>query len=255
MPSEPTPSPSLPSPLPKQSQIISRFLSPAVWLWLRSQVEQVEELQLQIKGGDRQLLTGYIPQISISAQRVVYQGLHLSRIRLVGSEIRANLGQVIKGKPLKLLEVIPVWGELWLQEAELNASLQAPLLAKAITEFIVNLLRSSEVELTESSESQALKLDNLSILIGTNQLTLSANLVSMSGGKNPLAIRTGLERVSGHELQLNHPQWLPHSQAKRGLPLTDLHGFRIDLGSEVDLQEFTLEPGQIFCRGKINVIP
>jgi hypothetical protein len=37
--------------------------------------------------------------------------------------------------------------------------------------------------------------------------------------------------------------------------LNDLHGFRIDLGSEVDIKTLTLEPGQIFCQGKINVIP
>jgi hypothetical protein len=240
----------------KQSRIIGSVLSPAVGLWLRSQVEKVDQLELQIEGGDRQLLTGHIPQISIMAQGVIYQGLHLNQIHLRGSGIRVNLGQVIKGKPLRLLETVPVWGELLLREAELNASLQAPLSANAVTEFVVNLLRSSDATgLAENGEEQPLNLQNLKILIGADHLTLSANLVSLSGETTLLVIRTGLQLVSGHELQLTHPQWLPHLQAKRGLPLTDLHGFEINLGSEVDIQTLTLQPGQLFCRGKINVIP
>jgi hypothetical protein len=236
--------------------MISSVLSPAVRLWLRSQVEKVEQLEVEIEGGDRQLLTGHIPQVSISAKGIIYQGLHLSRLDLKGSSIRVNLGQVIKGKPLRLLEVVPVWGELLVREAELNASLKAPLLANAITEFVVNLLQSSDAAgLAESGEEQALNLQNLRILIGANLVTLSADLISVSGESTLLVIRTGLEQVSGHELQLTHPQWLPHLQAKRGLPLTDLHGFQIDLGSEVDIQTLTLEPGQLFCQGKINVIP
>ncbi|MBD1999843.1 DUF2993 domain-containing protein [Leptolyngbya sp. FACHB-541] len=242
--------------VPPRHRMISSVLSPAVRLWLRSQVEQVDQLEVEIEGGDRQLLTGHIPQVSISAQGVIYQGLHLSCIDLTGTGIRVNLGQVIKGKPLRLLEVVPVWGELLMREAELNDSLKAPLLANAVTEFLVNLLRSSDASgLAEGGEEQSLNLQNLSILIGANQLTLSADLISVSGETTLLVIRTGLEQVSEHELQLTHPQWLPHLQAKRGLPLNDLHGFLIDLGSEVDIETLTLEPGQIFCQGKINVIP
>jgi hypothetical protein len=82
---------------PKKSTIISTVLSPALRLWLRSQVEQLEALQFNIIGGDRQILTGHIPGVSIAASGVVYQGLHLSKIQLEGTDIRVNLGQVIKG--------------------------------------------------------------------------------------------------------------------------------------------------------------
>ncbi|MEQ8962975.1 MAG: hypothetical protein RLP02_34535 [Coleofasciculus sp. C2-GNP5-27] len=37
-------------------------------------------------------------------------------------------------------------------------------------------------------------------------------------------------------------------------PIT-LDHFMIDLGSEVDLEELTLTPGQLICRGCIRVIP
>jgi predicted phage tail protein len=120
------------------SRIISRILSPAVRLWLRSQVEQVEDLQFQIEGGDRQILSGHIPRVAIAARQVVYQGLHLSQMDLAGTGIRINLGQVLKGKPLKLLEIVPVEGEMQLQEADLNASLRAPILSGAVSELLVN---------------------------------------------------------------------------------------------------------------------
>ncbi|NJO48844.1 MAG: hypothetical protein HC840_04485 [Leptolyngbyaceae cyanobacterium RM2_2_4] len=34
----------------KQSRIIGSFLSPAVGLWLRSQVEKVDQLEIEIEG-------------------------------------------------------------------------------------------------------------------------------------------------------------------------------------------------------------
>lgn len=241
---------------PKQSRIISRVLSPAVRLWLRSQVEQIEDLQFEIRGGDRQILSGYIPKVVIFARKAIYQGLHLSQVELSGEEIRVNLGQVLKGEPLRLLGVVPVQGEVLLQEADLNASLQAPLLADALVEFLATLLQSgAPTDLLGAASPDQLNLKNPQILIGENQLTLSASLISLSGNSTPFAIRTGLQLASGHEFQLDQPHWLPHLQAKRGFPLKDLQGFKIDLGPEVDLQELTIGNHQICCRGRINVIP
>ncbi len=242
-----------------QSRMIGSVLSPAVRLWLRSQVEQVEDLQFEIAGGDRQILTGHIPEVSISARNAVYQGLHLSQIQVVGTGIRINLSQMLRGKPLRLLTVVPLQGELFLDEADLNASLQAPLLADAIAEFLIKLLQSGPIadlaDESDASEQQALNLQNLQIAIGLDQLTVSASLISVSGSETAIAIRTALQLVEGRILRLENPQWLPHARAKRGLPLDDLHGFEVDLGPEVDIQTFTLEERRIACRGRINVIP
>jgi hypothetical protein len=245
---------SVDQPAPQQRHLVSSILSPALRLWLRSQVEQVEDLQVQIAGGDRQILTGYIPQVAISAQNAVYQGLHLSQIQLTGSNIRINLGQVLRGKSLRLLAIVPVKGEALFREADLNASLQAPLLADAVTEFLLNLLQSSDPDQLESDQGK-LNLQNLQLVLDTDQFTLSASLVARSGQVNPVVIRSGLGLASGHELRLENPQWLPNAQAKRGLPLSDLDGFQIDLGADVDIAELRLEPGQLICRGQVNVIP
>jgi hypothetical protein len=239
----------------KHRHWVSSILSPAVRLYLRSQVQQVEELCLQIEGGDRQILTGHIPQVSVSARNAVYQGFHLSYISLIGSNIRVNIGQVLRGKPFRLLAIVPVEGEALLQEADLNASLRSPLLAAAVTDFLVNLLRSQGADSTPGEAEESLKLKDLQLLIHPNQLTLSASLISASGHVTPLVICSGIELASGHELQFTRPQWLTHAHAKRGLPLKDLDGFLIDLGAEVNIQELKLESGQIACRGQVNVIP
>ena len=123
-------------PVSSKQRIISKILSPAVWLWLRSQVEQVSNLEVKISGSDRQILTGYIPRVFMCARHVVYQGLHLSQVQLVGENILTNLGQVLRGKPLQLLEPVPVSGELLLKESDLNASLQSPLLANALNDLL-----------------------------------------------------------------------------------------------------------------------
>lgn len=242
---------------PKQGQLISKVLSPAVRLWLRSQVEQVETLQVKIEGGDRRILTGQIQRVGITAHKAIYQGLHLSHLHLVGENIRINLGQVLRGKPLNLLEPIPVTGSVLLEEADLNASLSASLLANALAEFLATLLKSEIQAVLDAPlpGHQAINLQNSKIIIATGQLTLSANLVAVSGTLTPIVIRTGLQLKNGHTLQLDRPQWLTHLQAKRGLPLGDLDGFEIDLGTEVDLQELSLENSTLVCRGRIMVTP
>jgi hypothetical protein len=252
-------SPDNPVPEATQRGVISRILPSAIALWLRSQTEHIEALQIDIQGRDRQILTGKISQVSLSAQQAIYQGLHLSQIRLLAQNIRLNLGQVIRGQPLQILDVIPVQGRLSLTEADLNASLQAPLLADAIADFLVNLLQSGhalddlEADL-EAKPTAKLNLKDPQMQIGHQQLTLSTQLVTASG-KTPVVIRTGLSLANPSTLQLDHPLWLPRPQAKRGFPLDDLDGYQIDLGTDVALQELILEPGQLICQGRINVIP
>ena len=95
------------------SKLISKLLSSAVKLYLRSQVTQVEDLQVKISGKNKQILKGYIPQVFLSCDRAIYQGLNLSQIELNGLDIAINLPEVIKKKPLRLLE--PIFVEIKLK--------------------------------------------------------------------------------------------------------------------------------------------
>ncbi len=238
-----------------QSRIISTVLAPAVRLWVRSQLEHVDDLHLTLEAGDRQLLSGCISRVSVSAQNAVYRGLHLSQVSIVAEQIRTNLAQVLRGKPLRLLEPFPIAGEVLLYETDLNASLQAPLLANGVIEFLLTLLRSDEAgdDLAHQSP-QEIRLQNPQVMLGEGQVTLTATLVTTSEQPTTVVIRTGLRLSQGNQLHLDHPQWLPHANARQGLPLRDLDGFAFDLG-DVSLKELNLEPGQIRCCGQIMVIP
>jgi hypothetical protein len=234
---------------PKTSRIISTVLSPAVRLWLRSQVEQVEALQFNIIGGDRQILTGYIPSVSIAASSAVYKGLHLSKVQLEGTDIRVNLRQVLKGKPLQLLEPVPVIGQLLLLQGDLQASLRASLLSNALTELLGTLLQANGI----TKPVDDLKNKQISwqqITIETGQLTLSGTLTDSTLGTTSITLRAGLQLATPRELHLNPLQIQISPASPR-----NLDGFHIDLGSEVDIQELTLTPGQLMCRGRLSVIP
>lgn len=235
---------------PKASRIISSVLSPAVQLWLRSQVEQVEALQFHIVGGDREILKGHIPGVSVAASKAVYQGLHLSHIELEGSNIHVNLGQAIKGKPLRLLEPIPVEGQLFLRESDLQASLGSPLLSTALSDLLNTFLKAYGVT-TLADELQDATITWQQVDIDTDQLTIFGTLTHAAFETTPVLIRAGLQLATSRQLRLNPLQIQLHSST----PPLNLDGFQIDLGSDVDLQELTLTPGKIACRGRLKVIP
>jgi hypothetical protein len=231
-------------------------LSPAVGLWLRSQLEHVEDLHLTIEAGDRQLLSGCISRVVVSARNAVYRGLHLSQVSLVGEQIRTNLAQVVRGKPLRLLKAFPIVGDVLLYEADLNQSLQAPLLAQGVIEFLLTLLRSDgENDELSQRTPQEIRLQDPKVILGDGLVTLSATLATVSGQPTSVVIRTGLRLSNGNQLHLDRPHLLPHANARQGFPLRDLDGFAFDLGSDVALQTLSLQLGQISCQGQIMVTP
>ncbi|NEP14005.1 MAG: DUF2993 domain-containing protein [Symploca sp. SIO2C1] len=234
----------------KQSRIVSKVLIRALELWLKSQVEQVEALELEIFGGNRQILTGHIPSVSLAASHAIYQGLHLSQIQLQGGSIRINLSQVIKGKPLRLLEPVPVEGQLLLLERDLQASLRSPLLSTALTDLVNTWLKCPGT----SNLAQQLKDQQISwqqIELDTHRLTLKGTLTDASLQTVPVVIHAGIELATKSLLRLTSLQIQSHPEQ----PLLNLDDFELDLGSEVELDELTLTPGQLLCRGSLKVIP
>ncbi|WP_445245169.1 LmeA family phospholipid-binding protein [Microcoleus sp. OTE_8_concoct_300] len=236
--------PGKPSPTSQGSRIASAVLSPAVQLWLRSQVQQVDELKVKIEGSDRQIFSGAIPKVTAAARGAVYKGLHLTEVALEGCGIRINLGQALKGQPLRLMESVPVAGVLRLSQADLNASLKAPLLADALSEFLLPLLPLTDRE-------KSLKLQNSQIAIEAGVLTLSAAILRAGGRQIPLVLRTGLRMASDHELMFEAPEIEMDGELKS----SDFNGFKIDFGPEVEIEELLLSPGEIVCRGGIRVLP
>jgi hypothetical protein len=226
----------------KQSRLITKVLSPALRLWLRSQVSQVSQLEVNIFGGDRQILSGYIPKVAIFALNAVYQGLCITQIQLVAENIRINVGGILKGKSLQLLQPVPVFGELVLQESDLNASLPSALLSNALTDLLRLLLSQDCPNLEQINWDK--------ITIESDQLILAATLTPELNPRR-VEIRTYLKLASCHELLLEDIQ----IRAQDGSLLGNKNSFCQDLGPEVDIQELTLSPRLLVCRGRVNVIP
>jgi hypothetical protein len=243
--------------LATRSQIIGKVLSPAIRLWLRSQADSIAALEFHIEGHDRQILQGSIPQVTVRAEQVVYQGLHLNRLRLTATHIQINLGQVLKGKPLRLLTVVPVQGEVTLTQADLEASLTAPLLQQALVEVLQHVLQqvnSAEFPDLATLRTQPIKLHHPHVKLQTNRLQLKTEAVAGAASRWQITLQTVLQLPDPSCLQLAQ---LELHYATAGQPPTVVHlpPLDINLGSDVKLQQLRIEPEEITCHGKINVIP
>jgi hypothetical protein len=227
----------------KTKGIIGSVLSPACGAWLRKQVSQVDELQVDIAGGSLQILGGTIPQITVVAVGAVYQGLWLGSIDLSAENIRVNLPQVVRGQPLSLLAPIPVLAVAKFTEADLQASLAAPLLSDAITDLLTQILA------TDSTQSKW-QIDWQQLQIAPATLTLKGHLSAVDRTE-PIELRMGLEIADGHILHLD-PLAI---SCPIDLPGSDITSYKIDLGSDVNITELQLSEGLLICRGQIQVNP
>lgn len=224
-----------------KSRIVTNVLTKALKLWLRTQVSQIGQLEIEIGASDRQLLSGCIPRVSIFATHPVYKGLHITQVQLVAENIQINIGSVLKGQPLQLLETIPVVGELLLHEEDLNASVSSELLSTALNDLLLQLLPE------HSPKSKSLNWQNIHLDDG--QATISAT--TADGNPGTLNIFLGLKLLGASVLQLA-PVLIKSNLVAL---LEDNHGQCVDLGSDVDLQELTLIPEKLVCRGRININP
>ncbi|GET36252.1 hypothetical protein MiSe_10000 [Microseira wollei NIES-4236] len=225
---------------------MGKALSTAVALWLRSQLEGVEDLQVQIDTSSRLVFAGLIPKVAVSAREAIYQGLYLRQISLIAKDIQVNVRQILKGQPLRLNEPIPVTGELLLQESDLNNSLTSPLLANGLTEFLVTLVQGAGGQGILKGQQISWRQINLAPC----EIIINGVCFDFSGQETPVSIRAKVRVENGHKLQLNSLQIELLS-----LPPIDLDSFELDLGSEVEIQELTLNPGELICRGGILVNP
>jgi hypothetical protein len=230
--------------------MIDKVLSTAIRLWLRSQVERVEELEVKITGGDRQILRGYIPQVSLASDRAVYQGLHLRQIKLTGENIRVNLAQILKGKPLQLLEPVAVTGQVWLEETDLKASLSSPLLVSALTDLLSTLLAANGIE-QEKHPLAYCPINWQTISVGNDKLTIGGTLIHSNNQEIAIAIRSGLQIASDSILKLS-PLYL---ETIPQLWSSTCNQLEMDLGSHVAIEQLSLEAGKLFCSGGLTVLP
>ncbi|MGB5915818.1 MAG: DUF2993 domain-containing protein [Phormidesmis sp.] len=266
------------------SRIIGRLLPPAVSFWLRSQVDQVASLTIDLTGRDLQILTGYLPGAAVSASHAVYKGIHLSQAQLSAVGIQINVGEVIRGKPLRLLQPFPVLGSVVLSAEDLEASLISPLLMAGLLSFWRSLMQIPDV--AEAVKARYGLLPTASdMVLARPQIRLGIQCLCLSfypsrlgeEAPEPVILGTKLSIVDKHFLQLSSPTWLPSLEGfsatalgsledslKADLPdglleggsvIEVLDGFRWNLGADTRLSELTIEPSRLLCRGQLSVRP
>lgn len=219
------------------------MLSPACRVWLRSQVSHVDELQVDIAGGSRQILGGTIPRVAVAATGAIYQGLSIGSIDLIAENIRINLPQVLKGQALRLLEPIGVMAEVKFSETDLQASLASPLLSQAITDLFTQVLAAD-------SQPTDWLIDWHRVQIADRAVLLQGNLTT-AGQTAPIDIAMGLAISDGQILHLDPLE----ITCSLDLPGSNLNSHRIDLGDDVNITQLYLNTGMTICQGRIQVNP
>ncbi|HEY9771559.1 MAG TPA: DUF2993 domain-containing protein [Coleofasciculaceae cyanobacterium] len=223
--------------------MISKLLSTAVKLYLRSQVERVEDLQVKILGKNKQILQGYIPQIFLSCSRAVYKGLYMRQIELNGSDIAFNLSEVMIKQPLKLLEPVVVEIQLRLDAQDLPASLDSPLLQSGLDDLWQMFLAPQQIN-NSSTELSDLAIEWCSIAIANQSLNFTGTYQDASGETRELCLSTGISLADSHTLCLS-PLKINHQSVANEL--------KIDLGIDVAIAQLIIESEQIICSGVIKI--
>ena len=227
--------------------MITKILSTAVKFYLRSQVSRVEDLQVRIDGKNRQILKGYIPQVFISCREGVYRGLHLREVELKGNDIAVNLPEVLKNKPLKLLEPIVVEVKLKLDANDLLKSLDSDLLQSGLSDLWNIVLSADKKSFVNARSISNIEWTNISL--SNDRLTFSGIYQGNLNKVKQLNLSAGIYLSNSHTLCLSL------LKISNNLDIVDepVDKLEIDLGKDVAFEDLTIASEQISCLGKITV--
>ncbi len=233
----------------RKLEIISRFLTPAITFWLKTQLESVEDLDIKIVAGDTKILRGKIDEVSVSTSKVIYDGIHVNQANVSTEKIAVNLGGVLRGKPLKLLQPIFVGGEIRLTPDDLKTSLQSPLLKQGLIDLVILLLQEKQIDDRESLVGQY-EFTWEDILLFADKFILKANLTNQQKQTFDLQITANLTLQDSHTLNMSPIQ----IEGIPEIPMIVLNEFSVDLGTDVEIEELKLGDRGLSCQGKAKVV-
>lgn len=218
-----------------KSHLLTTILTPALRVWLYSQLDDLEGLHLHITSSDEQLLRGMIPQVFLESEFANYQGLQFDQISLTAQEIHVNMGQLLKGQPLQPLNPIPISGRIRMTETHLSASLRSSLLQSGIQDFLSQLFQTDSLP---AFSWETVRLEN-------NQCFLYGN--NGSSVPSPVLIQV--------TVNLNSSQHILISPMKvEGIEINHhLSPVEFDLGSQVHLDDLTITTEAVFLQGNLIV--
>lgn len=252
MTSDPAATPKPDAAAAQGSRIISRLLPPAIRLWLQTQLDHIEGLEFNIDGKDRQILGGFLPAVTVAAHQAVYQGLYVSQVSLSAVNIRVNLPQVLRGKALRLLQPFPVDGGVTMLAADVQASLQSPLLAQGLRDVLKQVLAGTESDPPLPLDRWLDGTTAVDIALGRDRLTLTW---PSEGAQDGLVLTVGLAMREGRWLCLCQPIATVISPSVGPSQPIALNDLAFDLGPEVNIRQLTVTPTGIDLGGMVRVIP
>ncbi|PSO50710.1 MAG: DUF2993 domain-containing protein [Cyanobacteria bacterium SW_9_44_58] len=218
-----------------QSHFLTTILTPALRVWLYSQLDHLEGLHLHITSSDPQLLQGIIPEVFLESEFANYKGLQFDQISLTAQKIHVNLPQLLKGRPLQPLNPIPLSGRLRITETHLSDSLRSSLLQSGIQDLLRQLFQT---DVLPSFHWESIRLDN-------NQCLLQ--------GRRNVSVATPV--LIQAAVNLSSPQHLLISPIKvEGIEINhELSPVEFDLGSQVQIDDLTITTEAIFLKGNLIV--
>ena len=174
------------------SRPVMQLLSGGLQRWLRSRLQAVEGLEIQLHGSAFQLLRGRLEGVTVLARRVIYQGLEIEQVNLRSDAITVQMGNLLKGQPVQLEQRFKIRGTLSFSPEALTRTLAGPRwrpLGDALAEQVLGVVPLKQLVIRQD----ALELSADVVPSGTT-VTMET-LVNAANGTMVLCSRDGSLQV------------------------------------------------------------
>jgi LmeA-like phospholipid-binding len=231
------------------AQWVGTLITPLLKTWVRQQVSQADNLDIKLQGTDQQLLSGLIPQIDITADNVVYQGIQARSVNLVGRSVHLDLSQAFKGGGVKLKSPVQADLAITMAEPDLNRYLTSPQFQKQFANQRLSMPSFGGAAAT----TVPLILNQPKIsLLDQGRVQVEANLQPEQGAALPVQITAGIDLLNANTLKLNNPELKSSGQL---LPTEVLQSLKIDLGQDTQVKSLDIRKGLMQMKGIFTIRP
>ena len=108
---------------PSTSGPLLQLLANGLSLWIRSQCDEVGDLNLGLNGSALQLLRGHLKGVTLAGRFVTFQGLPIQRAELRSGPLDLNIKPSQPGQMLQLQNSFDISGSVVMRGSDLNRAL------------------------------------------------------------------------------------------------------------------------------------
>jgi len=133
---------------------ILQLIAAGLQVWIRSQCEAVQSLELQLHGAALQLLRGQLQGVSLSSQRVVYRGVAIESVNLRSEAIQVKLAALIRSKAVELGHPFIVRGQVAFSAGGLRETFRHSrwrALGDSLAEQLLGITPLADLRLTQDT--------------------------------------------------------------------------------------------------------